>query len=79
MRRLVPTPTFMRVPRAPLVVPGRRAQYSGTGAESLVRRATSGRGGGRLRRPGAVTGPGVFARRDPLVRIAPLRTGEGRA
>jgi len=56
MRRPVSTPAFMRVPRALLAVPGRRAQYSGTGPESLVPRAASGRGGGRLCRPGAVNG-----------------------
>jgi len=71
MRRPVSTPAFMRVPRA-----------------------ASGRGGGRLvpqkvlrtswgpqerGRPGAVAGPRVFARRDPLLRITPLRKGEGRA
>jgi hypothetical protein len=48
MRRLVSTSAFMRVPRTSLAVPGRRAQYSGTGPESLVPRAASGRGGGRL-------------------------------
>ena len=56
MRRPVSTPASMRVPRAPLAVPGRRAQYSGTGPESLVPRATSGHGRGRLCRPGAVAG-----------------------
>ena len=56
MRRPLPTPAFMRVPQTPVAVPGRRAQYSGTGTESLVPRAASGRGGGWLRRPGAVAG-----------------------
>jgi hypothetical protein len=56
MRRPVSTTTFIRVPRALLAVPGRRAQYAGTGTESLVPRAASGRGAGRLRRPGAVAG-----------------------
>ncbi len=78
MRRPASTPAIMRVPRTLLAVSGRRAQYSGTGLESLVPRAAPGRGGGRLRRPGAVAGPGVFARRDPLVRSTPLRK-EGRA
>jgi len=78
MRRSVSIRSSMRVPRAPLAVPGRRAQYSGTGPENLVLRAASGRGGGRLCRPGAVAGPRLFARRDPLLRITPLRK-EGRA
>ncbi len=56
VRRAVSTPASMRVPRTSLAVPGRRAQYSGTGPESLAPRAASGRGGGRLRRPGAVAG-----------------------
>ena len=79
MRRPMSTPAFMRVPRALLAVPGRRAQYPGTALESLVPRATSGRGRGRLCRPGAVAGRDVLARRDPLLRITPLRKGEGRA
>ena len=56
-----------------LAVPGRRAQYSGTGPERRVPRAASSRGGGRLLpqkvlrtfwgpqergRPGAVAGEG---------------------
>ncbi len=45
-----------RVPRAALVVPGRRAQYWNTGPEGRVPRATSGSGGGRLRRPEAGAG-----------------------
>ena len=103
MRLPLPTPCFMRVSRTSnptkcyafrggpedvLAVPGRRAQYSSTGPESVVPRATSGRGGGRLLpqevlrtswgprergRPGAVAGPRLFARRDPPLRIAPLR------
>ncbi len=48
MRRPLSTPAFMRIPRTPLAMPGRRAQHSGTGPESLVPRAASGRGGGRL-------------------------------
>jgi len=48
MRRPVSTPAFMRVSRTSLAVPGRRAQYSGTGLESLAPRAVPGRGGGRL-------------------------------
>jgi hypothetical protein len=48
----------MRVPRAPLAVHGRRAQYSNTGPESRVPRAAPGAGGGRLRRPGASAGEG---------------------
>jgi hypothetical protein len=47
-----------RVPRAPVAVPGRGAQYWYTGPESRVPRAASGDGRGRLRRPGAVAGEG---------------------
>jgi hypothetical protein len=56
MTRRVSTPAFMRVPRTSLAVPGRRAQYSGTGPENLVPRATSGSGRGRLCRPRVVAG-----------------------
>lgn len=45
MRHPLSTPMFMRVPRAPLAVSGRGAQYSGAGRESRVSRAGSGAGG----------------------------------
>jgi hypothetical protein len=48
-----------RVPRAPLAVRGRRAQYVGnTGPESPVPRAVSGGGGAGLRPVGADAGEG---------------------
>ena len=73
MRHPVSTEPFMRVPRALLVVPGRRAQYGSTGPESRVpnprkccalsggpkkQLATSGCGGARLRRVGVTAGEG---------------------
>ena len=48
----------MPVPRAPLSVAGRRAQYGSTGPEGRVPRAGAGGGGARLRRAGAAAGEG---------------------
>ena len=48
----------MRVPRAPLVVRGRRSQYGGTGPESTVPPAASVGGGAGLCPAGAGDGEG---------------------